>query len=100
MGTTYCQTYQSSIYLRLVASQCLQPDNRATEGDKFMTKLIKSIFEGMGQVLVISPDRSYIRPGASGFQRDAVRLSKDTRIVGDGLRKTIKQADDKSVNNR
>lgn len=65
-----------------------------------MTKLIKSIFEGMGQVLVISPNRSYIRPRSNGFKRDAARLTKDARTVGDGLRAKIKLVNGEPVDHR
>ena len=65
-----------------------------------MTKLIKSIFEGMGQVLVLSPNRSYIRPQSNGFKRDAARMAKDMRTVGNGLRAKIRLVNGEPADHR
>lgn len=50
-----------------------------------MSKIIKCFLEGMGQVLVISPDVSYRLP-KNGFQRDSKRLRSDFVKVGSSMK--------------
>lgn len=55
-----------------------------------LVEIIRSIGEGMSQVMVISPDREFIRPKRSGFMVDSMTLSNDARQIGNDLRKQIK----------
>lgn len=57
-------------------------------------KIVKFVVEmrrGMGQAVVVSPDRAYIRPVANAFQIDHSNLNKDAREVGRDLKKQLKQ---------
>ena len=56
-----------------------------------MFNALTAIFEGIQQAFVVSPARSYIRPSADGFRRDAANLAQDVGKVGAALRKTTKQ---------
>lgn len=56
-----------------------------------MSKIIKCFLEGMGQVLVISPDRSYRSPKA-GFERDSIRLKSDAAKLGSYMRMKVNAA--------
>lgn len=57
-------------------------------------KIIKFVVElrrGMGQAMVISPDRAYIRPANNSFRIDNLNLNSDTRKIGKDLNKKLKQ---------
>jgi hypothetical protein len=59
-------------------------------GEKII-KFVAEIRRGMGQAMVVAPDRAYIRPAANGFLTDHSNLNKDARAVGRGLKKQVKQ---------
>jgi hypothetical protein len=59
-------------------------------GEKII-KLIVNIGNGMGQAMVISPDRPYVLPLDKAFQIDNSNLNNDTRKIGRGLNRKIKQ---------
>lgn len=59
-------------------------------GEKII-KYVIGIGHGMGQAVVISPDRSYVRPMKGGFQVDSVNLHNDAKKVGNDLKKKLKQ---------
>ncbi|MGB9094831.1 MAG: hypothetical protein WCB93_12015 [Gallionella sp.] len=57
-------------------------------------KIIKFVLEvghGVGQAVVISPDRAYLRPANNAFQVDSSNLNNDTRKVGRDLKKKLKE---------
>lgn len=49
------------------------------------------IGQGMGQAVVISPDRAYVRPKNNAFKIDKSNLSNDARKIGKDLKKKLKQ---------
>lgn len=59
-------------------------------GEKII-KLFVHIGNGMGQAMVISPDRPYVRPSDNAFQIDNSNLNNDTRKIGRGLNRKLKQ---------
>lgn len=56
---------------------------------KILLQLIKHVSSGMGQALVISPDRAYLRSGNNGFRVDNTKLKNDTRKIGSDLKKQL-----------
>jgi hypothetical protein len=69
-------------------------------GEKII-KFIAGFRQGLGQAMVISPDRAYVRPATNGFQIDRANLSRDARKVGRDMKKKLKQqAHDEPSNQR
>lgn len=58
---------------------------------KIFLQLVKHVSSGMGQALVISPDRAYVRPANNAFQIDNAKLNSDTRKIGKDLNNKLKQ---------
>lgn len=54
-------------------------------------QFVIEVTSGVGQVMVISPDRVYVRPTKGGFQVDSANLYNDTKKVSDDLKKKLKQ---------
>lgn len=54
-------------------------------------KFVIGIGQGVGQAVIISPDRSYVRPMKGGFQVDSANLHNDAKKVGEDLKKKLKQ---------
>lgn len=46
---------------------------------------LRNLLAGMGRVLMLAPERDYVRP-ERGFARDAAALRGDARRVGDDLK--------------
>ena len=59
-------------------------------GEK-IKQFVLEVTSGVGRGLVISPDRSYIRPTKGDFQVDSANLQNDAKKVGDDLKKKLKQ---------
>jgi hypothetical protein len=55
---------------------------------KTMTKHIKNIIEGAGQILVLMPDVHYERPSKNGFKNDKAALKSDSLRVARDLKDT------------
>lgn len=49
---------------------------------------LRRFFVGMGRVLVLAPERDYLRP-RGGFAADAAALRGDARRVGDDLKREL-----------
>ena len=58
-------------------------------GEKII-KLIITIGDGIGQAMVISPDRPYVRPSENSFQIDNFNLNNDRRKISRGLNRKLK----------
>lgn len=56
---------------------------------KKLIQLIKHVSTGLCQPLVLSPDRTYIRPGKNGFQVDSANLKNDVKKIGNDLKKQL-----------
>lgn len=56
---------------------------------KKLLQLAKHVSTGLGQALVISPDRAYLRPANNAFQVDNAKLKNDTRKIGSDLKKQL-----------
>jgi hypothetical protein len=60
-----------------------------------MGKIIKHILVeigfGIGQGLVVSPNREFVRPSKEAFRMDNARLRKDANKVSNDLRNSLKQ---------
>ena len=54
-------------------------------------KFVIGIRQGMGQAVVISPDRAYVRPANNAFQIDKSNLNNDTRKIGKDLKKQLEE---------
>lgn len=63
-----------------------------------MTKHIKNLIEGARSVLVIKPEADYVRPSRKDTQRDAAKLSGDSKRVALDVRRAL--GDGKQVNYR
>lgn len=53
--------------------------------------IVKEVRVGMGQVLVISPDRAYVRTPKNGFLIDNANLRSDVKKVGRDLKVTVQR---------
>lgn len=53
--------------------------------------IVREVRIGMGQVLVISPDRAYVRVSKSGFVIDNAHLRSDVKKVGRDLKVTAQR---------
>ncbi len=58
-----------------------------------MTKIFYNFLVGIGNGLVISPNRDYIR-SSGGFSKDVQLLRRDSRRVVSDLSREVKKADD------
>ena len=58
---------------------------------KILLQLVKHVSTGMGQAVVISPDRAYVRPANNAFQVDNAKLKSDAKKIGSDLNKKLKQ---------
>ncbi|MBI3479240.1 MAG: hypothetical protein HY016_02630 [Nitrosomonadales bacterium] len=78
-----------------IAAQCLiLPTFLAFLCNDMGEKILKFVVEirnGMGQAMVVSPDRAYVRPETKSFQVDNSNLRNDTRRIGNDLKKKLKQ---------
>ena len=54
-------------------------------------KFVIGIGQSMGQALVISPDRAYVRPANNAFQVDISNLNNDSRKIGKDLKMKLQQ---------
>lgn len=59
-------------------------------GEKII-KFVTEIRYGMGQAMVISPDRAYVHPANNAFQTDNSNLNNDAQRIGKDLKKKLKQ---------
>lgn len=59
-------------------------------GEKII-KFVIGIGQGVGQAVVISPDRAYVRPANNAFQVDSSNLNSDTRKIGKDLKKKLQE---------
>lgn len=93
-GLQFCGYYQIreryTASKRLLTFNQVKHENASVMGEKII-KLVTSIRQGMGQAVVISPDRAYLRPKNNAFKIDHSNLSNDTRKIGKDLKKKLKQ---------
>ncbi len=68
----------------------IKPENAVAMG-KNIIKLVVGLGQGIGQTLVISPDRAYVRPANNAFQIDNSNLNNDARRIGKDLKNKLKQ---------
>lgn len=62
----------------------------ATMGEK-LKKLVAGISYGVGQGMVISPNRAYVRPESRSFKMDNSNLNNDQRKIVSDLKKKLKE---------
>lgn len=59
---------------------------------KTMGEHLRRFFSGFGQVLVISPNRAYVRPSKAGFKADVIKLRRDVKTIGKDIKKKLSQS--------
>lgn len=79
-----------SAEIGLLTSNRIKRENASAMGEKII-KFVIGVGQGIGQAVVISPDRAYVRPANNSFQIDNSNLNNDTRKIGKDLKKKLKQ---------